>query len=169
MDGFEKEIWEQLIPAETDPVSRPAHARKKKGDPPGADHWPNPILLERAGYLRRLAKAGDGQASETLQQYPGHAVMLSFRARSGVVELHGNFADLFCVLDGRATLLTGGTVVGAETIAPGEIRGTSIEGGVRQELRPGDVAHVPAGVPHQILVPGEKTFSSLVVKIEQSS
>ena len=167
MDGFEKGILKQLVPAETDPVSRPAHARKKKDDPPRADHWPNPILLERAAFLRRLAKAGDGQASETLHQYPGHAAMLSFRARSGVVELHENFADLFCVLDGRATLLTGGTVVGPETIAPGEIRGTAIEGGVRQELRPGDVAYVPAGVPHQILVQGKKTFSSFVLKIEQ--
>jgi len=167
MDVFKQETGKQLRPAETEPASRRAHARKKKDDPPRADHWPNPILLERAAFLRRLAKAGDGQASETLHQYPGHAAMLSFRARSGVVELHENFADLFCVLDGRATLLTGGTVVGAETIALGEIRGTAIEGGVRQELRPGDVAHVPAGVPHQILVQGEKTFSSFVLKIEQ--
>jgi quercetin dioxygenase-like cupin family protein len=57
--------------------------------------------------------------------------------------------------------------VGAETIGPGEIRGASINGGVRQELRAGDVAHVPAGVPHQMLVAGEKTFTSFVVKIEQ--
>ena len=94
--------------------------------------------------------------------------MLSFRARDGVAELHENFADLFVVLDGRATLVTGGTVVGAETVGPGEVRGTSIEGGLRQELRAGDVAHVPAGVPHQMLVPGDKTFTSFVMKIQQN-
>jgi mannose-6-phosphate isomerase-like protein (cupin superfamily) len=94
--------------------------------------------------------------------------MLSFRGRSGIAELHENFADLFVVLDGRATLVTGGTVAGAETISPGEIRGTSIEGGVRQELRAGDVAHVPAGVPHQMLVPGDKTFTSFVMKVQQN-
>jgi mannose-6-phosphate isomerase-like protein (cupin superfamily) len=93
--------------------------------------------------------------------------MLSFRARDGEAELHENFADLFFVLDGRATLLTGGMVKGAETSGPGEIRGKSIEGGVRQELRAGDVAHVPAGVPHQMLVSGDKTFTAFVVKIEQ--
>jgi quercetin dioxygenase-like cupin family protein len=53
------------------------------------------------------------------------------------------------------------------TIGPGELRGVSIEGGVRQELRTGDVAHVPAGVPHQFLVPGGKTVTSFVVKIQE--
>jgi mannose-6-phosphate isomerase-like protein (cupin superfamily) len=143
-------------------------ARKVKDEPPHGDHWPAPVLLERAAYLRKLAKHGDGQASETLKEYPQHATMLSFRARSGVAEVHERFADLFYVLDGRATLVTGGTVVGAQTVGPGELRGASIEGGVRQELRTGDLAHVPAGVPHQMLVPGDKTFTSFVVKIEQN-
>lgn len=59
--------------------------------------------------------------------------------------------------------------MGAETIGPGEIRGASIEGGMRQELRAGDVAHVPAGVPHQMLVAGEKTITSLVVKVRETA
>jgi mannose-6-phosphate isomerase-like protein (cupin superfamily) len=168
MDGFEKEIWKQILPPEKEVIPRAAKSRPSKDDPPHADHWSQPILLERAAYLRKLAKHGDGQASETLKDYPQHATMLSFRARDGVAELHQNFADLFCVLDGRATLVTGGTVVGAETIGPGEIRGSSIEGGIRKELRAGDVAHVPAGVPHQMLVSAEKTFTTFVVKIQQN-
>jgi len=168
MDKASKEIWKRLLPPEEDLPPVAATTRKRKDEPAHADHWSAPVLLERAAYLRKLARAGDGQASETLQQFPQHAAMLSLRARDGVAELHENFADLFVVLDGRATLVTGGTVVGAETIASGEIRGISIEGGVRQELRAGDVAHVPAGVPHQMLVPGEKTFTSFVLKIEQN-
>jgi mannose-6-phosphate isomerase-like protein (cupin superfamily) len=167
MNDLSKEIWKELLPAEREVIPRAAKARTRKDATLHADHWPAAILLERAAYLRKLAKAGDGQASETLKEYLRHATMLSFRARDGVAELHENFADLFYVLDGRATLVTGGTVVGAETIAPGEIRGASIEGGVRQELRAGDVAHVPAGVPHQMLVSGDKTFTAFVVKIEQ--
>jgi mannose-6-phosphate isomerase-like protein (cupin superfamily) len=167
MDEFSKQIWKELLPAEEElrPVRKKAGGSKDQ--PPHADHWTPAILLERAAYLRKLAKAGDGQASETLKEYPQHAAMLSLRARDGVAELHENFADLFLVLDGRATLVTGGTVAGAETIAPGEIRGASIAGGVRRELRAGDVAHVPAGVPHQMLVPGEKTFTSFVLKIRE--
>ena len=167
MDGFEQEIWKKLLLVENEVNPRAPRAPGRKDDPPHTDHWPAAILLERASYLRRLARAGDGQASETLKEYPQHATMLSFRSRDGVAELHMNFADLFYVLDGRATLVTGGTLADASEIGPGEIRGASIVGGVRQELRAGDVVHVPAGVAHQTLVSGDKTFTSFVVKVEQ--
>jgi mannose-6-phosphate isomerase-like protein (cupin superfamily) len=139
----------------------------QKDAAPHLDHWSPAILLERAAYLSKLARHSDGSASETLKEYPRHFTMLSFRSRDGQAELHENFADLFYILDGRATLVTGGSLAEAVTIGPGELRGVSIEGGVRQELRTGDVAHVPAGVPHQFLVPGGKTVTSFVVKIQE--
>ena len=135
--------------------------------PPHLDHWSPAILLERAAYLSKLAKHSDGSASETLREYPRHFTMLSFRSRDGQAELHENFADLFYILDGRATLVTGGSLAGAVTVGPGEVRGDSVEGGARQEVRAGDVAHVPAGVPHQFLVSGGKTVTSFVVKIQE--
>jgi mannose-6-phosphate isomerase-like protein (cupin superfamily) len=132
------------------------------------DHWSPAILLERAAYLRKLAKHGDGLASETLKEYPQHCAMLSFRSRSGEAEVHERFADLFYVLAGKATLVTGGVVAGARMVAPGETRGASIEGGARQTLRAGDMAHVPAGIPHQMLVAGENTITCLVMKVQQA-
>lgn len=132
------------------------------------DHWSPAVLLERVAYLRKMAKHGDGAASETLKEYPQHCAMLSFRGRDGEAEVHEKFADLFCVLAGKATLVTGGTVTGARTVAPGETRGSAIEGGTVQTLRAGDVVHVPAGTPHQMLVKAEETFSSLVIKIQES-
>ena len=134
---------------------------------PHLDHWSPAILLERAARLHTLAAHADGSASETLSEYPRHFTMLSFRSRDGQAELHKNFADLFYILDGCATLVTGGSLAGAVTIGPGEVRGVSVEGGARQELTAGDVAHVPAGVPHQFLVPGGKTVTSFVVKIQE--
>ena len=131
------------------------------------DHWQPHILLERAAYLRQLARAGDGSASETLREYPQHAAMLSFRGRSGEAEVHEKFADLFYVLSGEATLVTGGTVVKARTETPGETRGEAIEGGVRRPLHPGDVAHVPAGLPHQMVLAGDKTLTCFVLKIQE--
>jgi len=131
------------------------------------DHWSPSILLERAAYLRKLARAGDGSASETLREYPQHFAMLSYRSRDGEAEVHEGFADLFYVLAGAATLVTGGTVIGPRAAGPGETRGKAIEGGSRRDLRAGDVAHVPAGVPHQMLVSSEKTFTCFVLKIQQ--
>jgi mannose-6-phosphate isomerase-like protein (cupin superfamily) len=132
------------------------------------DHWSSPILLERAAYLRKMAKHSDGSASETLKEYPQHFAMLSFRSRSGEVEVHEQFADLFVVIAGAATLATGGTVSGARLIGPGETRGTTIEGGTRQNLRAGDVAHVPAGTPHQMLLKGDETITCLVMKVQEA-
>lgn len=131
------------------------------------DHWSPAVLLERAACLRKMAKLGDGSASETLKEYPQHIAMLSFRSRSGEAEVHERFADLFIVLSGAATLLTGGVVTGARAIAPGETRGISIEGGTSQALRQGDIAHVPAGTPHQMLIEGEATITCLVMKVQE--
>ncbi|MGD0733356.1 MAG: hypothetical protein ABR956_18980, partial [Terracidiphilus sp.] len=156
MDPFTSEILKAINPEA--PVPQAARKDAHKDSAIHLDHWSAAILLERGAYLRKLARQGDGSASETLREYPLHSTMLSFRGRDGLAELHANFADIFVVLDGRATLVTGGTVAGAETIAPGEVRGATIEGGERRELRGGDVAHVPAGLPHQMLVPGDKTF-----------
>jgi mannose-6-phosphate isomerase-like protein (cupin superfamily) len=168
MERFETQILRELLPAEKDLMPPPAKQQARDKDAAGhLDHWSAAVLLERGAYLRKLAKYGDGQASETLKEYPQHATMLSFRARDGEAELHENFADVFYVLDGRATLVTGGAVIGMRTVGPGEIRGDRIEGGRRQELRAGDVAHVPAGVPHQMLMTGDRTFTSFVVKIRE--
>src|ERR1700689_1759542 len=131
MDLLAKEILKDV---NLDEVSA-----KARGPKSSVDHWSPAVLLERAAYLRKLAKHGDGSASETLKEYPQHFAMLSFRSRSGEVEVHERFADLFCVLAGHASLVTGGVVEGAHVIAPGETRGRSIVGGTSQKLRAGDI------------------------------
>jgi mannose-6-phosphate isomerase-like protein (cupin superfamily) len=146
----------------------PKPHQSKKDEPGSADHWTPAILLERGRYLREMARVGSGDASETLREYPQHRIMLSFRSRNGEVEIHEKWADVFLILSGSATLVTGGAVQGARSIAAGETRGDSIEGGNPQELRQGDVVHVPAGTPHQFLVSSDKTITSMVFKIQES-
>ena len=93
------------------------------------DHWSPAILLERAAYLRKMAKLGDGSASETLKDYPKHCAMLSFRSRDGEAEVHERFADLFVVLSGAATLVTGGVVAGASGVVCAHLRFLVVMGG----------------------------------------
>ena len=131
------------------------------------DHWTPAQLLDRAKHLREAATHGDGSASETLERYPRHYTMLAFRSRSGIGEEHWNYADLFVILDGSATVVTGGELVDAKTTAPGELRGSSVKGGSRQEVKAGDIVHIPAGTPHQMLLPEGATVTYFVVKIQE--
>jgi quercetin dioxygenase-like cupin family protein len=64
------------------------------------------------------------------------------------VEIHTKEGDLFYVIEGSATQVLGGTVVGGRDTAPGQVRGSKIDGGQTYHLTKGDVMWVPAGVPH---------------------
>jgi glc operon protein GlcG len=77
-----------------------------------------------------------------------YMVHASRREKPGMAEIHTRDADIVYVLDGTATLVTGGTAVDAKVTEPDELRGSSISGGEAHPLKKGDVIIVPAGVPH---------------------
>jgi len=156
----------KLMMGGDDRATAPARSNAKP-DPQEVHHATRPVLMERIAHLRKMAKFGEGSASEILHEYPQHNVQLSVRLRSGIAELHENFADLFFILDGPATLLSSGTVVKPKVVGPGETRGDCLTDAKEQELRPGDIAHIPAGTPHQIVLSGDATFAALVVKIQE--
>ena len=89
------------------------------------------------------------------------------REGPGEAELHETQADIFIVQSGEATLKVGGTVVSPKTTAPNEIRGPSISGGEEKKLGAGDVVHIPAKIPHQLLLDAGKQFTYAVVKVDQ--
>ena len=111
-----------------------------------------------------LTKGGKPFASRDLVRYGNHYTMLAARESTGSSEVHEHEADIFVIENGTATIVTGGTLVNAQTQKPGEIRGTSISGGERHTLQTGDIIHIPAGVPHQLVI--EKgPFDYFVIKV----
>jgi uncharacterized protein GlcG (DUF336 family) len=76
------------------------------------------------------------------------------REGPGAPELHEREVDVMRVVEGRATIVTGG-----------EIRGERIEGGEARKLEAGDVVAIPSGVPHQF-VEASDPFLYFVVKVE---
>jgi mannose-6-phosphate isomerase-like protein (cupin superfamily) len=77
-----------------------------------------------------------------------YKIHASRREAPGMAEVHVKDTDIIYVLEGSATIVTGGTVVDGKNTAADEIRGASIRGGVEQRLAKGDVFIVPNGVPH---------------------
>ena len=84
-----------------------------------------------------------------LIETPGYKVLAGRREHPGLVELHTRETDVFYILDGTATFVTGGTMVDGKEVSPGQMRGTSITGGETHRLKKGDVIIVPNGTPHQ--------------------
>lgn len=105
-------------------------------------------------------------ASEDLAKYGNHYLMVAERGQTGSSELHEHEADIFIVENGQATIVTGGKIVNPRTQKPGEIRGSSIEGGERHRLGVGDIIHLPAGMPHQLLVDKNQPFTYFVIKVQ---
>ncbi len=88
------------------------------------------------------------------------------RVTTGPVEIHANDTDIFYVVEGSATFVTGGTAVEPTTKAPGESNAKSIEGGVTHHLTKGDVIVIPKGVPHWFTAI-DSTFLYFVVKVTE--
>lgn len=72
----------------------------------------------------------------------------SRRDKPGLVEVHARETDIFHFLEGTAMVVTGGKVVNGKATAPGEIRGSDIQGGDTHRVSKGDVLVIPEGVPH---------------------
>jgi len=66
----------------------------------------------------------------------------------GEVEVHAKDTDVFYVLEGSATFVTGGTFTTGKTTAPDEVRGPSMTSGNSRTITKGDVIIIPANVPH---------------------
>lgn len=88
------------------------------------------------------------QRNGALFEGPGVQVYASRRDGPGEAELHARDTDVFYVIRGSATFVTGGTLVCAKEVQPGEGRGPRLEGGESRLLAAGDVVVVPAGTPH---------------------
>lgn len=112
-----------------------------------------------------LAAKHTSFASRDLARYGNHYLMLAYREETGSSELHQTEADIFIVESGAATIITGGKLVNGHTVKSGEIRGSGIEGGERHLLAAGDIIHIPAGTPHQLLLDKSKPFTYFVVKV----
>jgi mannose-6-phosphate isomerase-like protein (cupin superfamily) len=119
---------------------------------------------------KKLAQKADasGLASEQIKKYSMvDFTTLAFRNQSGKAELHEKVADFFVVIDGSATLISGGHVVNPATTAPGEVRGDPVQGGKETKLKKGDVIHIPPNTPHQLILAKGDTFQYFVIKVQE--
>jgi mannose-6-phosphate isomerase-like protein (cupin superfamily) len=85
------------------------------------------------------------------------AVYRSAKADQTSIE-HDQVTEVYSILEGSGTLVTGGKMANAQRIKPDDptvrdlvgpsMRGGAIENGESRRVGPGDVIIIPAGVPH---------------------
>jgi uncharacterized protein GlcG (DUF336 family)/quercetin dioxygenase-like cupin family protein len=123
--------------------------------PPALSYWEKKKVDEAFSKGAVLFDGSDGR------NYMVHA---SRREKPGQAEIHTKDADIIYVLQGSATVVTGGEAVDAKTTAPDELRGSSIRDGQTRQIAQGDVVIVPRGTPHQF-VEVTNPFLYYVVKV----
>jgi mannose-6-phosphate isomerase-like protein (cupin superfamily) len=93
-------------------------------------------------------------------------IVLANRREAGSVEYHEHTNHIFIMVDGEATFIAGGTMVGAKRTSPDQMTGASIEGGETFHLTKGDVITIPAKTPHWWKELSTKTVGYYAVNIE---
>lgn len=128
-----------------------------------------PAEVVRAARLRAMvATTTDGLAAPPAFADPAAKTVIVRRDRPGEVEVHALLNDVMVAQAGAATLIVGGRAEGGRDTAPNERRGGTIAGGRSYALHPGDVAWIPAGTPHQLVVPRGGSFTYVVVKTDRA-
>jgi mannose-6-phosphate isomerase-like protein (cupin superfamily) len=104
-----------------------------------------------AAMIAKAKAQNDGKASalisQTILQLAPYKASLEYRASVGTAAIHVKEAEMFYVIDGSATLITGGKLVG-ETKNGDNLTGTAIEGGTPQTVSKGDFIIVPENTGH---------------------
>jgi mannose-6-phosphate isomerase-like protein (cupin superfamily) len=104
-----------------------------------------------------LAETGGPNPMSELAQGDGYRLTVRRRTQLDVASKHDRRTEVYHVLDGQATLVTGGALLSPKKIDDqGNSEGTGIDGGTSRVIGKGAVVVIEAGVPH--------TFS----KIDQS-
>jgi mannose-6-phosphate isomerase-like protein (cupin superfamily) len=87
------------------------------------------------------------------------------RTKPDRAEVHKTQMDIWHVVEGGGTLVTGGSLVEPKETEPNELRGRAISGGEERHVSKGDFLTIPSGVPHWIRSIDGKEIIYLVVKV----
>lgn len=131
---------------------------------PGADI---PKLIERA---RRERKPDQANFVQPIVQLAPYNVNLEYRAAglNATASVHEGDAELFLVIEGRGTVVTGGKLKDERRTNPQNLQGAAIEGGSSRALVKGDWVLVPEKTPHWFTqIDGELVLMSVHLPRQQ--
>ena len=121
---------------------------------------PNVTYIDHDKVAAALAKG------TSLMTAPNVTVSGAHRTGPGQVEVHDKETDVLYIIEGEATFVSGGTMVGGKVSRPDQHLGTDIQGGTTQHLTKGDVITIPARTPHWFKEVPTQTIAYYAVNTE---
>ncbi|MBI3513275.1 MAG: cupin domain-containing protein [Proteobacteria bacterium] len=124
-----------------------------------------PAAAEDVTYFDAKKVADSFAKATTLFKQDNYRIVTGRRVQPGEVEIHALDTDLIYVVQGKATLVTGGTPLQPRNTGANEIRAKSGQGGTAHQLAKGDVIVIPKGIPHWFTAVSG-TFDYLTIKVQ---
>jgi len=128
---------------------------------------PDKIVATNSEIMAMVAKAKADRKpdqptfAQPLLALAPYGANLEYRAAIGPSAVHKKYAEFFYVVDGSATLVTGGKLANEKSNGD-NLSGTGIEGGSPRQVAKGDFVIVPEGTPHWFsAIDGSVTLMSL--------
>ena len=110
-------------------------------------------MVSAADVTAMIAKAkadrkDEANISQKMIELAPYNVSLEYRASVGPAAVHETEAELFYIVDGSATLVTGGKLTSEKRTNAENLTGTGIDGGQSRHVAKGDFVMVPERTPH---------------------
>jgi mannose-6-phosphate isomerase-like protein (cupin superfamily) len=114
---------------------------------------PEKTFSSSADVVALIAKAeserkGSEVVREPILRLAPYSGNLEHRTAVADASVHEQDAEIFYVIDGSATMVTGGKLVNAKRANGPNLNGSAIEGGVSRTIGKGDFILVPENTPH---------------------
>ena len=115
-----------------------------------ASSAPTVKIVTAADLAAIVAKQpADKNGFQAFMDLAPYTVNMEHRIAGQGAAVHEKEAEMFYVIDGAGTLVTGGKLVDEKRTNDANLSGTSIQSGVSKKVNKGDWIIVPEGVPHQ--------------------
>ena len=136
-------------------------------DSKGYKYW---SAAELKGYEKKLAPkitpTNVSAVEDKIIDYGNYFSAMVHREGNFMAEQHDAWADVYVIVSGGGTLEVGGTISGGKSTGPGEIRGGTIQGATKQKLSPGDIVHIPAKMPHNVIIDNGGQITYFIFKVK---
>ena len=122
---------------------------QQKGAPPTPKLFTNNAeIQELIAKSKAARKEGQAIVTQRILSLAPYNANLEYRASVGPASVHEKEAEMFYVIDGSATMVTGGKLTQESRTNAENLTGTGIDGGDSRSIAKGDFIIVPQGTPH---------------------